>query len=57
MTYNIEKIAENTWGLFDSESETPELPVVICHDECVLCKVMEDFIQCDKAEKKRKAKK
>jgi len=55
--YQIEKLSENLWGLFDSESETPDLPVVTCHDKALLKKVKEDFILSDKAEKKRKPKK
>jgi len=54
--YTIEKLSERLWGLFDSESETPDLPVVTCHDKALLEQVKEDFIQSDKAEKKRKQK-
>jgi len=57
LTYTIEKLTDRLWGLFDSESETPDLPFVTCHDKALLEKVKEDFIQSDKAEKKRKPKK
>lgn len=57
MTYTIEKLTENSWGLFDSESERPDYPVVTCGDKDLLEKVKQDFILSDNAEKKRKAKK
>jgi len=56
MTYHIEELTANSWGLFDSESETPKLPVVTCHDKDLLEKVKRDFIQSDKAEAKKKRK-
>jgi len=52
--YTIEKLSERLWGLFDSESETPDLPVVTCDDKALLEKVKQDFILCDKAEKNLK---
>jgi len=54
--YTIEEIGVKYWGLFDSESETPNHPVVTCHDRDLLEQIKKDFIQSDKAEKKRKPK-
>lgn len=54
--YEIEKLAENSWGLFDREGKTPNEAIVCCHDKDLLEKIKADFIQSDKAEAKKKRK-
>jgi len=55
--YEIKKVAENQYGLFDLEEENPEIPVVTCYEKPLLEKIKKDFILSDKAEKRRKPKK